>query len=298
MKDVKLSDLCKLWMFADDPFLCKPTSTDHHLAEFQSDIDNVCTGVETDHLSFQPPKCKYMACSYSNREVAVSRDMNIRGTKLERVYQWRYLGVTLDSKLSFIPHTRLAVVKAKRAMGALSRSFGKTAPTSVLLQVYSTCILPAFLYGIEVWYPSAKYCKIDCERVHRQMSRALCNNYVLPYADLLSILHWCPLWRRVIVFQLRLFYKLYYGLHFAPATCLPRPVGRRSSRLTHSCAVELKFTKATTGNQFFYRVSKLWNLLPDRVVTSGFREFSLFIESDQFLEHLQSRRVSLDVFLR
>ncbi len=56
MKDVKLSELCKLWMFADDLFLCKPTPTDHHLAEFQSDIDSVCTGVETDHLSFQPPK--------------------------------------------------------------------------------------------------------------------------------------------------------------------------------------------------------------------------------------------------
>ncbi len=49
----------------------------------------------------------------------------INGAEVQRVPVLKYLGVLLDSKLSFGPYVELQSVRAKRAIGALYRTLGK-----------------------------------------------------------------------------------------------------------------------------------------------------------------------------
>ena len=121
------------------------------------------------------------------------------------------------------------------------------------------------------------------------MARLLTNNFALPYSSLLSNLSWSPLWRRVLTMQLCLFYKLYHGIHFAPTDCFPSSSNRRSARLSHSKTVSLHARTVTTNSQFFYRISSLWNVLPDAIVTAPYSVFKSYVESEQLIALLSAR---------
>ncbi len=112
------------------------------------------------------------------------------------------------------------------------------------------CIVPALLYGIEVWYQSSKFARTDVERVHRMMVWLLCNNFVSSYAELLTKLDWRPVWKTVLVLKMRLFYKLYNTDLFEPL--LPRVTARRSARVNHTHSVDLLAKKTCTRNTFLY----------------------------------------------
>ncbi|MCP4489266.1 MAG: hypothetical protein GY820_18430, partial [Gammaproteobacteria bacterium] len=294
-RDIQFSNLCKIAMFADDIFLYKPVPNQSDIVEFQSDLKLLLDAVNDQYLLFAPPKCKCIVFSYSPRPVDFP-PLYLGTDALERVNEWRYLGVILDSKLNFIPQTRATVVKGKRAIGALCRKFRNYAPNHVLLKVYLTCIVPAFLYGVEVWYPSTKYCRMDLERVHRMMARLLTNDFVSHYEYLLDVLKWNPIWKRVLVFQMRLFYKLVHSSSFV--TLLPPQTNRRSMRVNNSRTVNLTSLKAATCNLFFYRAVKIWNTFPEHVVAFSLKSFIEYLKTAEFITLLRDNNILPVVSIR
>ncbi|MCP4494208.1 MAG: RNA-directed DNA polymerase [Gammaproteobacteria bacterium] len=289
IKDVKFSRNCEMAMFADDIVLFKPIPNSIDVTTFQSDVSVLQDVIQQIHLSFQPPKCKALILSYGNRVDHSDVDLYLSGVKLEVVTDSRYLGVIVDRKLSFVPHSRAATVRSKRAIGALCRKFRKTAPVSVLERVYKVCILPALLYGVEVWFPGVKHCKVNLERVQRLMARLLCNDFTSSYDSLLDRLGWVPIWKRVLYFRMRLFYKLLLSSTFS--ALLPLTVSRHSARLSHSRPVSLYCKKTSTANSFCFIASKIWNVLPDYVVTGSFMAFCNYIKSSAFFYLLASKNL-------
>lgn len=67
----------------------------------------------------------------------------------------RWLGVWLDRKLSFLPHTRHWAAKGAAIAAHLHRinRATKGAPPHLIRQAVKTCILPTIFYGIEAWWP-------------------------------------------------------------------------------------------------------------------------------------------------
>ena len=193
---------------------------------------------------------------YSNIQPRFDTKLYLRSQEIERVKTVQYLGVTIDDRLSFIPHCNRAVIKSKQAIGALTRTFRKSAPTNVFIRVFLTCILPSLTHCAEIWYPSAVYAKSNAERVQRQMARFVTNNYILPYNNLLVILNWTPIWKQVLRRQLILYYKLYHQLHYAPRSCFP-PAACQNTRTAHGETINLRWKKDTTGNLFFYRMATI-----------------------------------------
>ncbi|MCP4473480.1 MAG: RNA-directed DNA polymerase, partial [Gammaproteobacteria bacterium] len=262
-KDVEFSKNTEIAMFADDIVLFKPIPNRSDVSTFQNDVNLLHDSIQRMHLSFQPSKCKALILSYGNRVDNSEIELYLSGAKLEVVTESRYLGVLVDRKLSFVSHSHVSTVRAKRAIGALCRNFRNIAPVSVLERVYKVCILPALLYGVEVWFPGAKYCRVNLERTQRLMARLLCNDFTLSYDSLLDRLNWVPIWKRVLYFRLRLFYKLLSNSTFD--ALLPLTVSRHSTRLSHSRSVSLRCKKSSTANSFCFITAKLWNSLPDYV---------------------------------
>ncbi len=153
------------------------------------------------------------------------------------------------------------------------------------------------MYGIEVCYPSALVARQELERVHRLMARYLCNDYSSAYGDFLMKLKWCPIWRRVLELQLRLFHKLCHVSHFD--FLLPRVQGivRSSSRNSHPLSISLHARKSTVSNLFFFRVSKLWNSLPFSAVNTSYNCFRSFLKTDRFLSILRGSTNSVNEVL-
>lgn len=88
------------------------------------------------------------------RKWFLDKPLRVNNSVIPLVTEVRYLGVVLDSKLSWRTHIEKASVKAKSALFALSSSCKKTwglAPTYVRW-IYCQVVLPSLLFGSVVWY--------------------------------------------------------------------------------------------------------------------------------------------------
>jgi len=77
------------------------------------------------------------------------------GTTIPWTSSLTYLGLRLDSRLSFAGHIRATASKAQKARGALLpliRCRGSLSP-ELKLRIYNTCLRPIITYGVPVWLP-------------------------------------------------------------------------------------------------------------------------------------------------
>ena len=72
---------------------------------------------------------------------------NIAITKVETL---NYLGILLDSNLSWKSHTDMLVLKISTLIGVLHR-VKKYFPKSILLTIYKSLITPHLNYGLLLW---------------------------------------------------------------------------------------------------------------------------------------------------
>ena len=121
-------------------------------------------------LNLNPDKTKCVLFT-NKRKIGEAEPVCIEGITLEIVKEFRYLGVTLDSKLTFKKHIVTACSRAKTALmqckGAIGRTWG-TRP-AVVLWIYKAIILPRILHGALVWWHKArlKTNKRELDKVQR-----------------------------------------------------------------------------------------------------------------------------------
>jgi hypothetical protein len=70
------------------------------------------------------------------------RALKIDGVAIKQEESLKYLGVTVDPKLSFAINAEIVAAKAKRAIGTLWRSTGKWAASDIFSRIYSSNLLP------------------------------------------------------------------------------------------------------------------------------------------------------------
>ena len=98
--------------------------------------------------------------------------------KNKQTSNYRYLGVDVDSCLSFSSHTQRVATSTKRAIGELSRTLRKWAPKEVFNEAVTKIALPVFLYAIKVWFPPTVKDQQRLERVMKFAARKPLNNYL------------------------------------------------------------------------------------------------------------------------
>ena len=100
-------------------------------------------------LAFNVSKTKYMVFHTRNKSVKYP-SLLINGKAIERVTQFNFLGLILESNMSWNLHINHISLKISKAIGILYRL--KTIyPQLVLQTLYNTLILPYFNYCILVW---------------------------------------------------------------------------------------------------------------------------------------------------
>ena len=90
---------------------------------------------------------------FTSRRKTNFRQISIEGNPLEWKKEIKYLGVTLDSKLTFSKHIEETVSKATRALMICRRLAGKNwgCTPKILRQMYLTIVRPITTYGCVVW---------------------------------------------------------------------------------------------------------------------------------------------------
>jgi hypothetical protein len=104
-------------------------------------------------LKVSAAKSKAMIFSTEKTAQTLSTPLLLDGHEIELVEEFKYLGVLVDRKLSWMPHILHKVKKAKRHLMMLHRGIGTIwGPTpAITLWLYNGVVETALTYGAAVW---------------------------------------------------------------------------------------------------------------------------------------------------
>ena len=139
--------------FADDAALIITGPNPHILRKLmQEAIDKALAWGRQNHLVFSASKTEAMLFSRRSKKMQPAR-LRMGNTLLPYSPSARYLGVHLDTKLSWRDHLEIKIKAAKYSLLKLSSGMGKLwgAPPQMVRYAYTCIIRPALTYGCLVW---------------------------------------------------------------------------------------------------------------------------------------------------
>lgn len=164
INDLPASVLSPCRLYADDAMIYN--SRDNQVC-LQSDLDILNDWADTWQLSFSVSKCFLMTISRKKNIDTIT--YTLAGSNLELVEEHPYLGIILQSDLTFISHISNIVSRARRLLGMLRRVL-KDGDTKTRMIAFNTLVRPILEYGCPVWDP---YFKKDIGSLQRVQNEAL-----------------------------------------------------------------------------------------------------------------------------
>lgn len=143
--------------FADD--VCIAVSGNHPnymTSKMQKALDFVETWCTSQSLRVNPNKTEMVL--FTRKRRFELRPISIFGSELARSQEVRYLGVTLDSKLSWKSHISKQAQKALATFWACRRMFGQTwgLKPRMVRWIYKAIVVPQLIYASVVWWPALR----------------------------------------------------------------------------------------------------------------------------------------------
>ena len=145
------SDFFEFNLFADDASLfCEDTRLSSRRTTINSELDKVYRWLCANKLSLNVDKSNYVIFQPYQRRTTPQLDLRIAQTSLKRSSCIKYLGLYIDSNLSWKDHIDYVCKKVKRSISVLSK-LRHFVTTTVLKTLYYSLVYPFLIYGITVW---------------------------------------------------------------------------------------------------------------------------------------------------
>ena len=256
------------FLFADDTKLFRIIKKliDNHV--LQGDIIKLVEWSDKWLLKFHPDKCKQIGIGI-NRKVNEMHQYTMDGHELETSTCEKDIGVYVDSSLKFDIHVSNAVSKATRVLAVTRRTFDHIDATS-FKYIFKGLVRPHLEYAAPVWSPHHDYLKERLENVQRRATKMVPGLSKLSYPERLRALKIPTLaYRRTRGDMIQVF-KILNGKYddsLPQMFTLSHNKERGLDR--HSLDLFLHGSKRDIGKySFTSRVHRLWNSLPEGVVTA------------------------------
>ena len=150
------STLCNFHLFADDSNFFLSYQNIRVLEDnANSTLIEVSEWLNTNKLSLHVDKSNHVIFHPTQQKVP-SINLTVNQKKLEHKEYMKYLGVLIDSKLSWKSHIREISKKMSRSVGILAK-VRHYANINVLTKLYYVIIYPFLIYGLLAWgstYPT------------------------------------------------------------------------------------------------------------------------------------------------
>ena len=159
---IYFSDICNATqplprLFADDACFIRNHSNFVSLNNaLNVNLADVVKWCNANKLTINPNKCHCMVIPSNSKDARSNPTIKTNNSIIHSSQTIKYLGVIIDSKLSFAPHIKYIEFKLTRANGIISR-IKSTLPKDALLKLYYALFQPHFIYGLTVWgttYPT------------------------------------------------------------------------------------------------------------------------------------------------
>ena len=158
-------------MYADDVKIFRKIKSPSDGKLLQEDLDRLGAWSIRWGLKLNPQKCK--SFSMTLRRAPVRTSYSIGTDEIQHVGEIRDLGVTLDTKLTFMEHISDIVKRANRSLGILIRSFHtesthKKFDTKALLVAYYSSVRSILEFATVIWAGAADSHTVRVERVQHK----------------------------------------------------------------------------------------------------------------------------------
>lgn len=254
------------FLFADDSGLLRPIRDINDQWSIQRDLDRIAKWCQIWRLNVNIGKCQYLRISRKKQRNMVTYNYTLEGKLIQQATSIRYLGITIDDKLSWNQHIEEITAKALKRIRFAGRIFKYAGPAPKVLAV-NGLVKPILDYASAAWDPFQRTQVGRLEMVQRCAARMINRAYrkKICVTSLLNNLNWPSLEVRRTEGRLKLFHKIYHSrtIISAPERLVkPDFVGFKD----HKRKLKLIVSRSDYYHQsFFPRTLREWNRLPAAV---------------------------------
>ena len=128
------------------------------------ELSKISEWLSLNRLSLNVKKSKYIVHKMTNKKVN-NLQLNINGIAIEKVYDFNFLGLTLNENINWKNHIEKIAIKSSKIIGILNK-LKYILPTQIKLLLYNTLLLPHINYCILSW-------GYKCDRITKIQKRAI-----------------------------------------------------------------------------------------------------------------------------
>ena len=266
---VNTSKLLNFYLFADDTCLFYSHKSKKTLEQTLNDeLLSLSAWLTANKLTLNVEKTNALLFRPKNASKTLDLNLKINGENIKEKEFAKYLGIIIDNKLTFSHH--IDKIKNKIAKGnSLLAKLRHYVPTSVLKNLYNAHIQPFLDYGVLVWSNSAKTHLDSISSSQDKSIRILNFQYKdSPTEPLYKDNKILPLDKLIKVASSKFIWNIKNG--YVPATI-------SDIMLTHNVHLNnrnplrytLPYRKTSHGKNFFtFNGIKIWNQIPDKIISS------------------------------
>ena len=246
-------------LFADDSALYRKISTSEDHQILQRDLEGLQKWEDMWSMQFHPDKCQLLRIS--KKKSPSEFTYSIHNTDISITSNAKYLGVTINNKLSWNRHISIICGKANSTLNFLHRNFKSCSP-KVKDKLYCTYVRPALEYCSSVWDPHTDLNINKLEGVQRRAARFVNNNFSREtrVTPMLQALNWVPLSERRAKAKTTLLFKAINNLVHIPTdhlSLVQSYTRQHSNFFIPYCRTDLY------RHSFYMSSIRLWNALPE-----------------------------------
>ena len=214
-------------------------------------------------MEFHPKKCQVIRIT--NKTKPIESNYQLHNQVLENTDKAKYLGVTIDSKLTWKDQQKTMCQKANNTLAFLKRNTDKC-PMHVKDKCYKALVKPVLEYGACVWDPHYKNQIERIEKVQKRAARFVTKNYNMTHGNTeknMNKLKWKNLEEHRAKTKVITFYKALKG-----DVTLPVDEFQRINVSTRQGSDKFLVPKSNINSHqysYFPSTLRLWNNLPQEV---------------------------------
>lgn len=160
-------------LFADDSnIFIQGKDTTEMIDILNVELDKIYKWLLSNRLSLNIEKTYLMLFVRNRSSEKLNKDIKIAGKMITRVESTKFLGIVIDSKLSWEPHLKFIRKKIAKGLGIICKA-KKYLLKHTLRSLYFSFIYPYISYGIEAWGSAAACHTLPIFKLQKKIIRLI-----------------------------------------------------------------------------------------------------------------------------
>lgn len=234
--------------------------------EAQKDLDLLNVWFQCNLLTLNVAKTHYVIFTAKNKKISNFPPLTINNVAINKSDNAKYLGLTLDSRLTWIAHINKIKSKLKSLTGAL-RGVVRCLPLNIRYTIYNSMVKPHIDYLVEIWGSASKTNLKPLQTAQNKLIKTLFQyDYLTPSSTLYEKTKLMDINKTYIYYSCILVRKILKKEIHTNITFNPKNINPQKSRLRNANNIILRPPRTNYGkHNITYESAQTYNKLPSNI---------------------------------